>query len=381
MGKTQLMLQYCYLHRARYDFVFWLEINSWSATIDSFHKLAIELGFSEESLRGRDSEEKIIHLVSSWLQERTKWLLLLDNGDDDHTVKKLLELLPRIRGDIILTMRSYISLKMAKELSVRKMQEDEALLLLFGITSMSSIEANSQELYYAREIVVELDFMLLAVDLARSYVSNTLTSFQTYLSMFRDSRRRISLLQYDDEDKFSHYKHNVATVWQLSFDQIRALNPATVQILEACAFLQPETIPICLFKQYSVLKLGSNFPTLTSIEQDGEQSWEVVRKAIAVLIRFSFLTRTCPEDEGGEKSPLSDLLTIHRLVQKVMYDTMNGEQKLHWAYKLSKVLNNCTQYEHSAIYAPHTRTIMRAYLSYTPFHHVTRRPRSESAHI
>src|SRR4051812_33368875 len=31
MGKTQLMLRYCYLHHTEYDFVFWLEVDSWNA--------------------------------------------------------------------------------------------------------------------------------------------------------------------------------------------------------------------------------------------------------------------------------------------------------------------------------------------------------------
>src|SRR5579862_3469560 len=97
MGKTQLMLRYCYLHCDEYDMVFWLEFDSKATAFESFQKLAINLGLGEET---KENLEKAAALVRAWLQSQTRWLLLLDNVDDDLEV---LELLPRVRGHIILT--------------------------------------------------------------------------------------------------------------------------------------------------------------------------------------------------------------------------------------------------------------------------------------
>src|SRR5438270_829468 len=83
MGKTQLMLRYCYLHRAAYDFIFWLEVDSWSATVKSLHMLAINLGLDSESTKGNDSEQKVINWVRTWFHMNKKWLLLLDNADGE----------------------------------------------------------------------------------------------------------------------------------------------------------------------------------------------------------------------------------------------------------------------------------------------------------
>ena len=185
--------------------------------VNSFRKLSIHLGFDEKSTEAEDPE-KAIDWVVSWLQERTRWLLLLDNGDDDKTVRKLLNLLPRIGGNIILTTRLHIPERNAKTIRIDKMEEEEALLLLFGNRSTNLVEQKSSQLTYAREIVKELDFMPLSIDLARAYINEMLLSFQDYLNMFKESKTRISLLRYRDEENLN-CRYTVATVWQLSLSE------------------------------------------------------------------------------------------------------------------------------------------------------------------
>ena len=44
MGKSQLMLKYCYTHRKEYKYVFWLNAEGSQATLEEFHNLAEKLG-------------------------------------------------------------------------------------------------------------------------------------------------------------------------------------------------------------------------------------------------------------------------------------------------------------------------------------------------
>src|SRR5215469_14675759 len=112
------------------------------------------------------------------------------------------------------------------------------------------------------------------------------------------------ILGYTNNDDMIDYKHTIKTVWLLTFKRIKAKNPATIRILEACAFLHPEIIPACLFKQQqSILEL---LPA--SILNSNESDEYSVEKAIEILAKFSLLK------EGGKGT---DLLTMHRLVQKV----------------------------------------------------------------
>src|SRR5262249_35767680 len=107
MGKTQLLLRYCYLYQGEYKYVFWLDIDGRTTAVDSFRKLAINLGVDEKSMKQLDKEGKIIQWVCSWLEKRTGWLLLLDNADGE-MARDIFKCLPRFGGSIILSTREHI---------------------------------------------------------------------------------------------------------------------------------------------------------------------------------------------------------------------------------------------------------------------------------
>ncbi|RUS26388.1 P-loop containing nucleoside triphosphate hydrolase protein [Jimgerdemannia flammicorona] len=193
IGKTQLMLHYCYNHFQSYKWVFWLEVDSWSAAVDSFRKLAINLGLGKEIIEEMDSEEEIIEWVRIWLQTNEDWLLLLDNADGE-MADKVFKLLPCIGGDIIITTREPIHSSLATVISVDKMKKEEALTLLLGVSSMDSVE--DAKIQLAQQIITELDCMPLALHLARAYVNNTQNSFQQYLEKLKTQRKK--LLEYNE---------------------------------------------------------------------------------------------------------------------------------------------------------------------------------------
>ena len=157
MGKTQLMSRYCYLHCDDYDFIFWLEFDSRVTALQSFHKLAANLGFD-----GQDGDsERRAAFVRGWLQQQKRWLLLLDNVDDLQT----LEFLPRVGGHIILTTREFLPRTEATSITIGKMRAEEALSLFLGPSS--TINPGSLRYSQAQRIVAELDYMALAVNLAQ----------------------------------------------------------------------------------------------------------------------------------------------------------------------------------------------------------------------
>src|SRR5436305_3453909 len=177
-GKTQLMLRYFYAHRHAYKYAFWMVMDTKSSAISSYRDLAINLGLDEKSATN-GSEKNVIEWVRSWLQERTKWLLLLDNADDVMS-REVFQLLPRVGGDIIITTRDFIPPTKAEVIHIDKMTEQEALSLLLG---PSPIDGGVQ---HAQEIVVELDYLPLAINLAHAYISNMGISLKEYLEQFKD---------------------------------------------------------------------------------------------------------------------------------------------------------------------------------------------------
>src|SRR3954467_417841 len=49
MGKSQLMLKYCYTHRKEYKHIFWLNAEGIQATLEEFHNLAKKLGIKVDN--------------------------------------------------------------------------------------------------------------------------------------------------------------------------------------------------------------------------------------------------------------------------------------------------------------------------------------------
>src|SRR5208282_5359350 len=72
IGKTQLMLQYCYMHRRDYQYMFWLEAESRTTIVNSYRKLAENLGLDTAALKA-ESGEKIVKRVHNWLEQRSGW--------------------------------------------------------------------------------------------------------------------------------------------------------------------------------------------------------------------------------------------------------------------------------------------------------------------
>ncbi|KAL1924444.1 uncharacterized protein VTP21DRAFT_4098 [Calcarisporiella thermophila] len=186
MGKTQLMLHFCYAHRKEFDFVFWLKVDSWTMAADSFRGLAIHLGIPEMVLEEK-SEDTIIKWVRDWLETHSKCLLLLDNLDD-RIAKQMFRMLPREGGYIILTTRGPIPFRYATVISVGIMKEEEALLALLG-QEMHTIDRESARFHHAYQIVAQFEFMPLAIELARAYIENTASSFQNYLDQLKEIKR------------------------------------------------------------------------------------------------------------------------------------------------------------------------------------------------
>ena len=138
------------------------------------------------------------------------------------------------------------------------------------------------------------------------------------------------------------------------------------QILDACAFLQPDAIPTIFFENQSAI--------FSSPAAD-EHSKRVVRAAIAVLIEFSFLKPTRTERENNEGDPSKDMLAIHRLVQTVICDSIDNERRLRWFQRLATAFRgeigdpdyyNLQDRDIMDVYLPHIRHFIAQLVDFDP---------------
>src|SRR5581483_2177252 len=97
-----------------------------------------------------------------------------------------------------------------------------------------------------------------------------------------------------------------------SFEKVKQANPAAAELLQFCAFLSPDAIPL------QVITEGS--PALGPVLGPATASKLVLNAAIGELLKYSLVRR----------DPDTGTLTIHRLVQVVIKDAMDEHTQLQW---------------------------------------------------
>ena len=201
-------------------------------------------------------------------------------------------------GHLLLTSRAQALGSLAQQIEVETMGIVEGTLFLLRraklLTPGASLDQVSEDcLATAEAIVLEMDFLPLALDQAGAYIEEVGCSLLAYLELYRTHRKE--LLQHRGHVP-TNYRKSVATTWSLSFQKIEQANPALL-LLQLCAFLDPDTISeelICKGNAYFGPVLGPSAMDTFKLN-----------KAIEELRKFSLLQR----------NPETRTLRIHRLVK------------------------------------------------------------------
>jgi tetratricopeptide (TPR) repeat protein/transcriptional regulator with XRE-family HTH domain len=318
VGKTQVALEYAYRYAQDYQAVFWLRADNRAALVAGFLEMAQALQLPE-----RDERDPItaVTAVKGWCGHQTSWLLILDNADE---LSSLAEFLPTlVRGHIVVTTRTQALGRLAHGIEIGTLDSETAALLLqrrAGLLAVDAPLAKTDETNRtaALQIAEELGYLPLAIDQAGAYLEETQCGLQQYLDLYRSRRtdllcRRGGVVQ-DHPD-------SVATTWSLSFAAIQHRSALAADLLRLCAVLHPDGIPEELFLQ-AAAQLG---PVLSTLEMDPLQ----FNQAVAVIQGYSLLRRSSREH----------MLSIHRLVQVVLQDTMSPQEHALWIDRATAGLN------------------------------------------
>lgn len=181
--------------------------------------------------------------------------------------------------------------------------------------------ATQQEQDTARTICHELGGLPLALDQAGAYIEETGCSLAAYQHLFQ--RRRADLLA-ERRGLVDDHPRPVTTTWSLSFAQVEQQNPAAADLLRLCAFLAPDAIPETIITE-GTSHLGSQ---LAPVSADPY----LLNQAIEALRAYSLIHREATSEAGS-------LLSVHRLVQAVLKDQVDEQNRQLWAERTVCVLN------------------------------------------
>ena len=161
IGKTQLAIQYAYIHQKDYTSVWWVNASTTQTLSQGFLGIAQELlsyhakkatgGLKPDNAQmaaalglppnvvdqngklttSRDIAEIIVKAIVGWFaaENNNQWLLIIDNYDD-MSVNIYDFLHPRSLGSILITSRSQDTRRIGKALEVQEVTQDEALEIL-----------------------------------------------------------------------------------------------------------------------------------------------------------------------------------------------------------------------------------------------------------
>ena len=310
IGKTQTALEYAYRYWQDYLAVFWARAASRETLVADYAALARLLELPESDAA---DQNQVVESVKRWLLTHPGWLLVLDNVED---LALVADFVPTSgQGHLLITTRAQASGKIALGLVVEKMDTEEACLLLLrrarhlGPTDPLAA-ASLKEREAALAIAQEFDGLPLALDQAGAYMEEVGSSLREYLLLYQRHSRQL----LERQSTFDHdYPYTVANTWSLSFRQVEQASPAAADLLRLCAFLAPDAIPETILNA-GAASLG---PALSPVAADTL----LLHEAIGVLRRYSLLKRNAE----------THLVSVHRLVQTVLKDTIDAQAHRYWA--------------------------------------------------
>lgn len=304
VGKTQSALEYAYRQRRDYHTVAWIRAQSRDDLLSDLVALARLLNLPQQK---EQDHAVILAAVKGWLAALTRWLLIFDNLED---LGLLDEFLPSpFRGHILLTTRVQATGTRAQALAIETMTPDEGTSLLLRRAKLiaphgEALDTSTEEYQRAREISEMMGGLPLALDQAGAYIEETACGLEEYLARYRQQKevflqRRGSLDEHEP----------VATTWSLSFEKVARTNAGASALLNFLAFLAPDAVPI------EILARGGaalEEPLATVAAQPS-----LLDEAIRDLRRYSLIQR----------SPATNSLSLHRLVQVSLLHMMTREEQ------------------------------------------------------
>ncbi|QBD75032.1 toll/interleukin-1 receptor domain-containing protein [Ktedonosporobacter rubrisoli] len=317
IGKTQIALEYVYRYTQTYQAIFWVAADPQGDLLADFVSIAQFLQLPEKD---EPDQGIIVEAIKQWFQQHEGWLLLFDNVEDITAVNAFRP--SAGQGHILITTRAQATGTIATPCEVEPMdlQEGAQFLLRRAKRLPADLpleQVENQERIAAGEISQLFGGHPLALDQAGAYVEETGQHLADYLDLYQ--HRHAALLSHRGDTSTDH-PESVMMTFSLALESVERTRSDAAELLRFCAFLHPDALPEELLTAGAL----SFEPRHQRIAHDPFE----LNAALSVLRKYSLIKR----------NPATKTVSVHRLVQEVLKNSMEQEQQRQRAESVVRTL-------------------------------------------
>ncbi|MCJ1680091.1 FxSxx-COOH system tetratricopeptide repeat protein [Streptomyces sp. APSN-46.1] len=293
VGKSQLAIEYIYRHSHEYNVIWWIPAERENLVLGALVDLARALNL-EVGPQANTAVPAVREALRTG-RPHDNWLLVFDNAEDIEMVRRYFP--TGGPGKIIVTSRNRDWERVAAPLTVNVFEREESIALLQRRARDLSTED-------ADRLAEALGDLPLAIEQGGAWHAATGMPVSEYLDLLAE--RRPGILELDPAPD---YPISVAAAWNISLDQLAASNPAARQLLEICACMAPEPIPLSILR-------GTRNVDITPVLDPVLRDPVLLARATRDLTKLSLI----------KLDYKSGTLHIHRLMQAVLAAGLDEEQ-------------------------------------------------------
>jgi tetratricopeptide (TPR) repeat protein len=213
--------------------------------------------------------------------------------------------------------------RLAQRLEVKTFSVEQGAEFLLRRATLIALDASLsqarlEDRQAAMQIVQELGGLPLALDQAGAYLEATGISPKQYQQIYQQHRH--ALLR-ERRARVPDHPEPVATTWSLSFKLVEEHNTAAAELLRLCAYLASDAIP------ENIITQGA--PYLGPLLQPVAADPFLLNQAVEALRAYSLIQR----------DPQTQTLSVHRLVQTVLRDSMATEAEKQWKQRVVQAVD------------------------------------------
>ncbi|MEU8790633.1 FxSxx-COOH system tetratricopeptide repeat protein [Streptomyces sp. NPDC048643] len=308
VGKTQVALEYVHRFMADYDLVWWISAEDPGNVVSSLAELAARIGAPSGEDINLASQEAVQMLARGAPTKR--WILIFDNADDP---ARLTRFFPAGGGGhILVTSRNQAWAQQGASLPIDVFLREESVEHLTRRASGLTVEE-------ADRVATAVGDLPLAVEQAAAWLAETATPIEEYLRQLAEQTTEVL-----DLNQPADYPQTVAATWNISIARLRERSPASVRLLQLCAFLAAE--PISSHLLYSKEMIDALRPYDPALQES-----LLLGRVIREIGRFAL----------AKVDQVSNSIQVHRLVQAVIRSQLTEEEQRQARHVVHTVLAGC----------------------------------------